>query len=146
MAVLLCSLIGAGFFWLGLAEANIVMVFLLGVAYVAVFEGRGPAIAASIVSVLVVDFCFVPPYLTFAVSDTQYFITFGVMLGIGLLISTLTARVREQLRTTAHRDVYRRGRDLFARFPARVGAAVRRRNVGRTRADQRRRGPMGDGA
>lgn len=104
LAVLICSLVGAGFFQLGLAEANIAMVFLLGVAFVATREGRGPAIAASIASVLVFDFCFVPPYLTFAVSDTEYLFTFAVMLGIGLLISTLTARLRDQLRAAQQQE------------------------------------------
>jgi two-component system sensor histidine kinase KdpD len=79
------------------AEANIVMVFLAGVAFVATRFGRGPAIAASIAGVLTFDFFFVPPYLSFAVSDTQYILTFGIMLVIGLLISTLAVRLREQL-------------------------------------------------
>ena len=35
-----------------------------------------------------------PPYLTFAVTDTQYLFTFGAMLATGLIISELTARVR----------------------------------------------------
>jgi two-component system sensor histidine kinase KdpD len=104
LVVLICGLIGAVFSRLGLAEANIVMAFLLGVAFVAVREGRGPAIAASIASVLVFDFFFVLPYYTFAVADTQYVFTFGVMLGIGLLISTLTARVREQLKASQHQE------------------------------------------
>ncbi|MBI3462234.1 MAG: sensor histidine kinase KdpD, partial [Planctomycetes bacterium] len=47
LVVLLCSLIGAGFFRFGMAEANIAMLFLLGVAFVAAQEGRGPAIVAS---------------------------------------------------------------------------------------------------
>ncbi|MCI0455634.1 MAG: sensor histidine kinase KdpD, partial [Gemmataceae bacterium] len=80
-----------------LTEANIVMVFLLGVAYVAARYGRGPAIAASVASVLLFDFFFVPPYLTFTVHDVQYVLTFVVMLIIGLVISTLTARIRDQL-------------------------------------------------
>jgi two-component system, OmpR family, sensor histidine kinase KdpD len=89
---------------LGLAEANIVMIFLVGVAVVAARLGRGPAIAAAVISVLAFDFFFVQPYLTFAVSDTQYFITFGVMLGIGLLISELTAQLRSQLRASQHQE------------------------------------------
>jgi two-component system sensor histidine kinase KdpD len=80
------------------------MVFLLGVAFVASREGRAPAVAASIASVLAFDFFFVPPHLTFAVSDTQYVVTFGVMLGIGLLISALTSRVQEQLRVSQHQE------------------------------------------
>ncbi|HEY2826591.1 MAG TPA: sensor histidine kinase KdpD [Pirellulales bacterium] len=85
-------------------EANIAMVFLAGVAFVATCFGRGPAIAASIISVLVFDFCFVPPYGTFAISDTEYLITFAVMLGIGLLISTLAARQRSQLQASQEQE------------------------------------------
>lgn len=85
-------------------EANIAMVFLAGVALVATRFGRGPAIAASIISVLVFDFCFVPPYGTFAISDTEYLITFAVMLGIGLLISTLAARQRSQLKASQEQE------------------------------------------
>lgn len=81
-----------------LSETNIAMVFLLGVAIVAYALGRGPAIFAAMLAVLVFDFFFIPPRLSFAVSDTQYLLTFAVMLGIGLLISTLTARLRDQLR------------------------------------------------
>ena len=83
--VAICALLGWGARSAGLADANIVMIFLAGVAFVAARMGRGPSIAAAIASVLVFDYFFVPPRLTFAVSDTQYVITFAVMLGIGLL-------------------------------------------------------------
>src|SRR5262249_35555593 len=99
-----CGLIGwASHAW-QLSEANIVMVFLLGVAFVATRYGRGPAVAAAIASVLVFDFFFIPPYLSFAVSDAQYILTFAVMLVIGLLISALTVRVREQLNASRRQE------------------------------------------
>lgn len=104
LVVAACGLVGWGFVWLQLDETNIVMVFLLGVAFVAARQGRGPAIAAAVVSVLVFDFCFIPPYFSFAVSDAQYLLTFAVMLGIGLLISTLTARVQLQLRLSRQQE------------------------------------------
>ena len=112
-----CSLLGWASHALGLAEANTVMIFLTGVALVAARLGRGPAVAAAVVSVLAFDFFFVRPYFTFAVGDPQYFITFGVMLGIGLLISELTARLRSQLRASQHRErrtarLYRMTRQL----------------------------------
>jgi two-component system sensor histidine kinase KdpD len=87
-----------------LADANIVMIFLAGVALVAARCGRGPAVAAAVLSVLVFDFVFVPPQLTFAVSDTQYLLTFAVMLGIGLLISELTSRLQSQLRASQQHE------------------------------------------
>jgi two-component system sensor histidine kinase KdpD len=102
--VVLCALLG----WVShareLDKANIVMIFLLGVAYVAARYGRGPAIVCAVAGVLVFDFFFVPPYFSFAVSDAQYVLTFGVMLGIGLLISTLTARIREQLQSSRRQE------------------------------------------
>jgi len=99
-----CGLLGwASHAW-QLSEANIVMVFLLGVAFVANRYGRGPAIAAAVASVLVFDFFFIPPYLSFAVSDAQYVLTFAVMLVIGLLISALTIRVREQLNASQRQE------------------------------------------
>jgi len=97
LVVAICGLLG----WLNnvlfRSEANAVMLFLLGVAFVAARLGRGHAITASIASVLVFDFFFVPPFGTFDVSDGAYLVTFAVMLIIGILISQLTARVRDQL-------------------------------------------------
>ena len=83
--VALCTLVGWLSHVLRLTEANVVMVFLLGVVCVAVRFGRGPAIAASVASVLVFDFFFVPPQLSFAVADAQYLVTFAVMLAVVLL-------------------------------------------------------------
>ncbi len=111
LVVAVCGLVGWGFVWLRLDEANIAMVFLLGVAFVAAWLGRGPAIAASVVSVLVFDFCFIAPRFSFAVSDAQYVLTFVVMLVIGLLISTLTARVQQQLQLSRQQE--RRTAALF---------------------------------
>jgi two-component system sensor histidine kinase KdpD len=104
LAVGICGLLGYGARAAGLADANIVMIFLAGVAFVAAQMGRGPSVAAAIGSVLVFDYFFVPPRLTFAVSDTQYIITFAVMLGIGLLISELTSRLQAQLRASQQQE------------------------------------------
>jgi two-component system sensor histidine kinase KdpD len=101
------------------ALVNIVMVYLLAVALVAVRQGRGPAIAASVLSVAAFDFFFVPPQLTFAVSDVQYLVTFGIMLAVGLIVSNLTASVRLQARVAGHRErrtalLYAMSRELAA--------------------------------
>jgi two-component system sensor histidine kinase KdpD len=87
-----------------LAPANLVMVYLLVVAFVATRSRAGPAILASVLSVVAFDFFFVPPPLTLAVEDTQYVVTFGVMLIVALLISGLAARVREQAEAARQRE------------------------------------------
>jgi K+-sensing histidine kinase KdpD len=78
------------------APTNLVMVYLLGVTYVATRCSPRPAILASLLSVAAFDFFFVHPSGTFAVADVQYVLVFGVMLIVSLLISTLTFRLREQ--------------------------------------------------
>jgi two-component system, OmpR family, sensor histidine kinase KdpD len=86
------------------SEANTAMLFLVAVAWAAYRLGRGPAIYSSILSVLVFDFFFVPPQYTFAVADVQYLVTFAVMLAIGLVVSTLTSRLRSQIERTRLRE------------------------------------------
>ena len=110
-AVAVCSLVSWAMFPL-FAASNLVMVYLLGVAYVATRHGRGPSVLASVLSVACFDFFFVAPSLTFGVSDTQYLLTFMIMLVVGLLISTLASRVREQ--TEAVRQRERRTSNLYA--------------------------------
>jgi len=91
--------------------ANIVMLFLLAVVVVAVRFGRGPAVLAAFFNVAAFDFFFVPPRMSFAVSDVQYLLTFGVMLVVGLITGQLTAGLRFQARIATHREA--RSRALF---------------------------------
>jgi two-component system sensor histidine kinase KdpD len=91
--------------------ANIVMLFLLAVVLVAIQWGRGPAVMAAIVNVAAFDFFFVPPRLSFAVSDVQYLLTFGVLLAVGLITGQLTAGLRYQARIAGHRE--ERARSLY---------------------------------
>jgi two-component system, OmpR family, sensor histidine kinase KdpD len=99
--------------------ANLVMVYLVGVVLVAARFGRGPSIVASVLGVLAFDFLFVPPYFSFAVSDTEYIVTFAVMLAVGLVISNLAAALRTQARIAGYREqrtaaLYAMSRELAA--------------------------------
>jgi two-component system sensor histidine kinase KdpD len=96
---------------------NLVMIYLATVVLSAVYLGRGPSLLAAVAGVLAFDYFLVPPYLTFAVGDTQYVLTFIVLLAIGLVVSTLTAQVREQAEAAIQREaraaaLYSLGRDL----------------------------------
>jgi two-component system sensor histidine kinase KdpD len=93
-------------------QANLIMIYLLGVLFVAMRYGRGPSIMTSILGVGAFDFFFVTPYLTFSVSDTQYLFTFAVMLSVAMVISNLVANVRSQAKVAAHRE--RRATVLYA--------------------------------
>jgi two-component system sensor histidine kinase KdpD len=108
-------------FSLMLSPVNLVMLYLVVVVISAVFLGRGPSILASVLSVLAFDFFFVPPHLTFAVTDTEYILTFIGLFLVGLVISTLATRAREQAdaaRFTAEQttELYELSRDLAAIF------------------------------
>lgn len=100
-----------------LDPANLVMPYLAAVVIAALRLGRGPAVLASMLGGLFLDFLFVPPALSFAISDLKYLVTLGGFLIVGLVISELTARVREQGRMMQRRhseliSLYTLSRDL----------------------------------
>ena len=100
----LISLLVVGFCtaaaWLLFAHvdlSNLIMVYLLGIVVLSYWQGTGPSVLGSFLSVLAFDFFFVPPRFTFAVADAQYLLMFLAMLAVGLSISSLAARVRHQV-------------------------------------------------
>jgi two-component system sensor histidine kinase KdpD len=104
-----------GLAWLMLPHfelANIVMVYLLSVVAVSARTGRGPSVLASLLSVAAFDFFLVPPRFTFAVSDSQYLVTFAVMLIVALVVSGLTVGIRAQAQSARERE--RRTAVLYA--------------------------------
>jgi two-component system sensor histidine kinase KdpD len=99
--------------------SNLVMLYLLGVTVAGLRLGRGPSVVTAVLNVAAFDFFFVPPRGTFAVSDVQYLVTFGVMLTIALVIATLVANVRQQTRVAGARErrtalLYAMSRELTA--------------------------------
>ncbi len=99
------------------SPVNLVIIYLLSVVVAAVFLGRGPAMMTSILGVALFDYFFVPPRFTMAVSDTEYIITFFGLVTVGLVVSHLTALVREQAELAQSREaqtsaLYELGRDL----------------------------------
>jgi len=121
--------------------ANIVMVFLLAVVLVGLRFGRGPAVYAAFINVAAFDFFFVPPQFSFAVSDAQYLLTFGVMLAVGLITGQLTAGLRFQAGVAAHREqrsraLFEVARELSAALLAEQAAEIARKAIEREfRAD-----------
>ena len=80
-----------------LAPTNMVMIYLLAVVLAAARLGLRPAIVTAFLSVLAFDVFFVPPRLSLRVSDTEYLITFFALFVVGVVISTLVARIRETI-------------------------------------------------
>jgi len=107
---------------------DVEMLYVLAVLVAAVFLGRGPSIASAALGVVAYDFFFVPPPYTLDVHDARYLLTFGMMFGIGLVVSSLAERAsaeavraeREQLRSTLLSSV---SHDLRTPLAAITGAA-----------------------
>ncbi len=95
--------------------ANIVMLFMLTVLVIALKFGRMAAITASLVSVAAFDFLFVPPRLSFSVSNGQYLVTFGVMLAVGIVTGHLASGLRHEVFVTIQREKRARALYEFAR-------------------------------
>lgn len=87
-----------------LDPANLTMLYLLGVVIIALQWGRGPAVLGATLGVAAFDFFFVPPRFTFAVEDTQYLLTFAGLLVVGVVISSLAGRAREQAQAARQRE------------------------------------------
>ncbi|WP_226809478.1 sensor histidine kinase [Burkholderia thailandensis] len=113
---------------------NLVMLYLLGVVFSAVRLGRGPGVVQSFLSVAAFDYFFVPPRMSFSVTDTQYLLTFFGMLLTSLVISHLTSSLtrgatiaqRRERRTSA---MYAMARELGAALTAEQIVEIGSRHV-----------------
>ncbi len=86
-------------------DINIIMIFILSVLMISkVTTGYAYGILASILSVLILDFFFVKPYLTFDTIQPGYPITFLIMLLVALLTSTMVVRVKTQAKAAVNRE------------------------------------------
>jgi two-component system sensor histidine kinase KdpD len=113
-AVAICAAITgiAGVLLDWIALTNLVMLYLLGAVFTAARLGRGPGVLFSFLGVAAFDFFFVPPRMSFTVADTQYLLTFAVMLMTSLTISHLTSNLKRQARLATLRE--RRTGAMFA--------------------------------
>ncbi len=118
-----------------LNEPNVVMIYLLTIALVALRLGRGPAVSASIASTLAFNFFFVTPLFTLNIADGQYLITFAVLMSVGIIIAQLMNSVRLQARVAGHRErrtalLYAMSRELAATRGIDSMARVAVRHIG----------------
>jgi two-component system sensor histidine kinase KdpD len=87
-----------------ISPANLVMLYLLAVVVVAFRRGLRPAIFTAVIGVLAFDFFFIPPYMTFRVTDVEYLITFAGMIIVGTLISLLVTKSRDHAVAAQERE------------------------------------------
>ncbi len=85
-----------------LGFTNIIMIMLIPVLLVSYFGGRSQGIWASLLAVIALDFFFVKPYYSFAISDILYLPIFIIFFVVGVTTSVLSDLVRWRI------DRYRR--------------------------------------
>ena len=85
---------------------NLVILYMLAVVFSALRWGRWPALVSAVLSALLFDYFFVPPYRSVAVTDIWYSITLFSLLAVGFLVSILTASAREEARLARKREAH----------------------------------------
>ncbi len=89
-----------------LQTTNLVMIYLIGVVIAAVLWNIRLAIFTALASGIVVDFFFIPPYLNFSLTDSQYLITMATFVFIGVVISMLVIRSKNYATAAQRRSDY----------------------------------------
>lgn len=102
--VAICTVIALAFRGLHFSEANIIMVYMLGVAVTALlvntfFEG----ILNGVLSILVFNFFFTSPQYTLDVNDPGHIVTFIVMFITSSIISHLLKKVKMAAKQNAQK-------------------------------------------
>jgi len=100
-----------------LTPSNILMIYLLGVFFVAIRFGLWPSIVASLTSVADFAFFFAPPIFSFAISNPENLFGVTVMVVVGIVTSKLAENMRTQTKVAEHREqqasaLYRLSKEL----------------------------------
>lgn len=107
LITLLATIISFGFYTAGLREANIIIVYILGVLITAVWtHGHLYGALASLLSVISFNFFFTIPTFTLEATDPDYPVTFLIMLTASIISSSLATRVKKQARLSAQKAYY----------------------------------------
>ena len=101
------TVIGWVFLRLGFANANIIMVYLLGVLLTSAFtSGYTCGVLSAFLSVILFNYFLTEPRLSLAAYGSKYPITFAVMFASALLTCTLATKLKAHAQLSA-RDAYR---------------------------------------
>ncbi|WP_392536527.1 DUF4118 domain-containing protein [Legionella sp. 227] len=77
-------------------ETSLTLVYLIGMICIALLGRTGPAISGVILSILIYDYVFIPPYYSFLMAQSDYFFTLIMMFIMALFICQLTLVTRRQ--------------------------------------------------
>lgn len=104
------------FFWkLGMSEANIIMVYILGVLITSIITTHQIySLMASVVSVFVFNFLFTEPRYTLSAYEKDYPVTFITMFVAAFLTGSLATQVKRQAKQAAEASLVAQKEQLRA--------------------------------
>ena len=81
-----------------LNQLNLVFLFLSALSLAALMLDTSSTFFATLVSIFVFDYFFVPPYYSFAISDINYFLSYTVFALMIVFINLLSIRLKRNLK------------------------------------------------
>jgi two-component system sensor histidine kinase KdpD len=78
--------------------------YLLGVILLSLRVGRGPVLAAGLLSAVLWDYIYIPPRFTFVINSADDITLFSATIGVAIIAGQLTARIRAQARNERMRE------------------------------------------
>ena len=83
--------------YLGFAEANILLVYILAILFISVnTKGYAIGVIFAFINVFIFNLLFTRPKLTLGFDDPTYLVTFPFFILVATITSTLTTRIKEQ--------------------------------------------------
>ena len=105
LILIAATLLNMGLQSLDIGEQNLIMVYILSVLIISrTTTGHLYGSISSILSVLAFNFFFTVPYYTFNAIQPGYPITFFIMFLAAFITSTMTVRIRTQVRLSVERE------------------------------------------
>lgn len=96
------TLLGVVLYHFGFTDSNIIPVYILGVLLTSLFTmGYFCGIVGSLVSVMLFNFFFTEPRLTFHAYDSKYAVTFAIMLAASIITGTLASKLKSHAKLSA---------------------------------------------
>lgn len=83
---------------------DIALLYLIPVLIGATLWGRAQSIYASVISVLALDFFFIPPFLSFTVADLKYLFSFLMFLLVAIISGNMATRLKRQADEAVSRE------------------------------------------
>ena len=89
------TLLGVLLYNLGFTDSNIIPVYILGVLLTSLFtRGYFCGIVGSLLNVMLFNFFFTEPRLTFHAYNSKYTVTFAIMLASSIITGTLASKLK----------------------------------------------------